>query len=1153
MPNHLIHFLPVLRNWRAIIALLTLTAPLLILAPKSAIAQTTPTFGAATMPDTTYTVNTAVSDTLPVATGGTGTLTYTLTPDLPAGLTYNAAASGNGGVIAGTPTTAASATTYTLTATDANNATTALTFTLSVALSSDATLSRLTFYSVEQAASGVGGQTGGVGGQNDANLRNIQIEDFTFHHLTIRDTFRFTVEAKVTFLTVKPTTNDSTATYTIKPEDSRSRAGHQVDLVKPATYDTISTTPITVKVTAANGDTTTYTIAVTRKGSKNYDADGDSLIAVRNLAQLNAIRYDLDGNGQVDRPNDANAYARAFPDIGPIPGLSSMGCPSSCTGYELLNDLDFDTNGDGLITVADNTYFFIGTKDSTGFVPIAGAVKDSFKATFKGNGHTISNLFINSSTTGVGLFRSINGSGRIEGVGLIGAKVTGSDSVGALVGFNKGTVIASYSTASVVTGNNDVGALVGINKGTVVNSYVTGIDSTDSTVSGSGRSVGGLVGKNDNDGRVIASYSTASVTGSSSVGALVGDKSGTIQASYAIGKVSGSSQGLVGSNGRGASITYSYYDSVTTGVSGQPGAKTTAQLQAPTSYTSTLGNGANAIYSAWNVNVDSPSTTRNNSPDNPWSFGESNQYPVLRYAGHDTTAQFAAQPDKAPNFDTATVRDTTYTAKVAVLDTLPAALATSGNGKLTYALTPDLPTGLGLTFNNMTRVISGKPTTAASASTYTLTATDADANTAASDTDTLTFTISVYSAPTFAATMRDTTYTVNIAVSDTLPGATGGTGTLTYALTPAPLPAGLTYKAATSGNGGVIAGTPTTAAPARTYTLTATATDANIAASDTDTLTFTLAVRNALARPGKPTNVQVKPWVAAIIVSWDTVNATGYTVQWKSGSETYDSETRERMTTTTTDTIPKLKAGTTYTVQVIATRTDVADTSEVTGMPASLDIDGNGRVELLSDITLIIRYVLGIQGESLTDRAVSLDATRRTPQEIEPYLAILVDQKILDVDGNGKVEMLSDIILIIRYVLDLQGESLTDRAVSSDATCTTHQDIEPYICSLDPNPNCSPSSKAAISMDAAETAHILSALAADGDLTSLLFALGVLVPTADFDGDGQVTFADFLTFADKFSTRRGDAEYAVRYDLDSDGEIGFADFLIFADSFGSAD
>ena len=80
----------------------------------------TPTFGTATMPDTTYYTSVAVSDTLPAATGGDGTLTYTLTPGLPGGLTYTAATSGNGGVIAGKPTTATSANTYTLTATDSD-------------------------------------------------------------------------------------------------------------------------------------------------------------------------------------------------------------------------------------------------------------------------------------------------------------------------------------------------------------------------------------------------------------------------------------------------------------------------------------------------------------------------------------------------------------------------------------------------------------------------------------------------------------------------------------------------------------------------------------------------------------------------------------------------------------------------------------------------------------------------------------------------------------------------------------------------------------------------------------------------------------------------------------------------------------------------
>ena len=319
---------------------------------------------------------------------------------------------------------------------------------------------------------------------------------------------------------------------------------------------------------------------------------------MKNLAQLNAIRYDLDGDGDV-HTDDANAYALAFPDIG-----TNMGCRNNrCSGYELLNDLDFDTNGDGLITVADSTYFFkIGSKDSTGFVPIG---RSGFKATFKGNGHTISNLYIKRGTphVSVGLFNNVGADsirgeykiGRIEGVGLINAQVTG------------------YFTRDNVA---SVGALVSSNYGIVVNSYVTGPVSAVSDGSGSRPiGIGGLVGSNYSNGRVIASYSTASVTGASSVGTsvgvLVGHNTGTIQASYAIGRVvRGNTQGLVGSgNGR---ITYSYYDSETidTEVSGtRTNAKTTAQLQAPTAYNSTLGNDQTAIYSAWNVNVDSSSTT----------------------------------------------------------------------------------------------------------------------------------------------------------------------------------------------------------------------------------------------------------------------------------------------------------------------------------------------------------------------------------------------------------------------------------------------------------------------------------------------------------------------------------------------------------------
>ncbi len=84
-----------------------------------------------------------------------------------------------------------------------------------------------------------------------------------------------------------------------------------------------------------------------------------------------------------------------------------------------------------------------------------------------------------------------------------------------------------------------------------------------------------------------------------------------------------------------------------------------------------------------------------------------------------------------------------------------------------------------------------------------------------------------------------------------------------------------------------------------------------------------------------------------------------------------------------------------------------------------------------------------------------------------------------------------------------------------------------------------------------ETEYTLSAFDADGDFASLTFTLEVQPLTADFNGDGQVNFADFMSFFGKFGTRRGDAEYDARYDLDSDGEIGASDGQIFIDQFGT--
>ena len=51
---------------------------------------------------------------------------------------------------------------------------------------------------------------------------------------------------------------------------------------------------------------------------------------------------------------------------------------------------------------------------------------------------------------------------------------------------------------------------------------------------------------------------------------------------------------------------------------------------------------------------------------------------------------------------------------------------------------------------------------------------------------------------------------------------------------------------------------------------------------------------------------------------------------------------------------------------------------------------------------------------------------------------------------------------------------------------------------------------------------------------------------ADFNGDGQVGFPDFLLFASAF----GDENPDPRFDLDNDGKVDFSDFLVFSRVFG---
>ena len=275
-----------------------------------------------------------------------------------------------------------------------------------------------------------------------------------------------------------------------------------------------------------------------------------------------------------------------------------------CWGYELTRPLDFQdpaSYSSGSVN-PDWTERTEGTeKFGYGWWPIGASHFDrltpgkeipttrGYRATFDGNGHTISNLFIKNYTSfgtksfrTSGLFGVTSETSEIKRIGLENVNVTGPYYIGGLVGVNGGRITESYVTGDVtseytsrrIVGHRGravperkrrgyyAGGLVGVNQGRISDSHTTVI------ISGEGR-VGGLAGLNNDNATIIDSHADGGVAGSKWLGGLVGDNSGKVIYSYAAGAVTAHEQGvggtatehiggLVGINNEGGRITGSH-------------------------------------------------------------------------------------------------------------------------------------------------------------------------------------------------------------------------------------------------------------------------------------------------------------------------------------------------------------------------------------------------------------------------------------------------------------------------------------------------------------------------------------------------------------------------------------------------------------------
>ena len=196
---------------------------------------------------------------------------------------------------------------------------------------------------------------------------------------------------------------------------------------------------------------------------------------------------------------------------------------------------------------------------------------------------------------------------------------------------------------------------------------------------------------------------------------------------------------------------------------------------------------------------------------------------------------FTIRVDGMPRFDETVSSQITF-AEGQTIDPWVLPSASGGNGQLTYELVGELPEGL--TYDGATRTISGTlsadATYAAESEGYTLTyqVTDQDGDAP----DALEFTLVIHGMPSFGAqVVEDQSYEAGGEETLALPEAVGGNGALTYTLE-GELPAGLSFDGAARTISGAL---PTDVTYAEGYALTYRVTDVD---GDAVTLRFAIAV-----------------------------------------------------------------------------------------------------------------------------------------------------------------------------------------------------------------------------------------------------------------------------------------------------------------------
>lgn len=374
------------------------------------------------------------------------------------------------------------------------------------------------------------------------------------------------------------------------------------------------------------------------------DDDNDGLIELFTINDLDNIRNDLAADGS----NLSGAPTGGF------------------TGYELMNNLDFD-NSDHYSDISLKSEVTTGQ----GWTPIALSTSENFNTTFEGNSFKISNLLMDRTDGYTALIASTGILSSVKNLSLEIKFLSGDFYTAGLIGLNKGSVENCSVSGNISATGDSSGLLIGRHASNeIINCFSIG--SVNSTSDNAGGLIGTLGNASTDEWNLSFSYSKASVSGVSNVGGLIGSTywgDGLITSCYATGNVESTGQnaggfmgqldygglsncyaigdavanlyyvgGFVGSNTRTITNSFStgsstatsniggfsgrnssngsisstnYWDTTTSGSEttvGEATGQTTTQLQGQTT--------AAGIYLTWSGDI--------------WDFGTTSQYPALK-------------------------------------------------------------------------------------------------------------------------------------------------------------------------------------------------------------------------------------------------------------------------------------------------------------------------------------------------------------------------------------------------------------------------------------------------------------------------------------------------------------------------------------------